>query len=392
MLSGLGVAVLAHTACRETVTAPGVCPAYCPATQIQVIDSIFPASIVRDSSFSGYATQHRAAILQLATDGGSPRSRAIVRFRRFVSEFAGLGAVLSVDSFRIDLRVVRRAADVDSVALVLHRLPVTVDTLATFADLDPFFVDSTVIDTIIVTQADTSGTVSAVVATGTFPSFEADSLAAAIGVTLHAGVSSFLNLGAIEAAASAQLTRFATVDSSGVGVPRDDAQIAELDTFVPRPSVPVGVNLLRVGGIPAARAVLRVRLPPNVIDSADVIRATLVAVLDRAAIGADRDTVLLRADPLAKDVGPKSPLIVPQVATQPPGLTKVPVGSTDTIRLDVTHLLRPWRADTTFPRTMVLRVVPEGGTLGDLRLRSSRSGTGRPFLRVTYVPIVREGG
>ena len=148
-----------------------------------------------------------------------------------------------------------------------------------------------------------------------------------------------------------------------------------------------------MGGIPSARAFLRFELPPIVMDSSDIVRATLVLVPDGPVQGAPGDSVLLRAFALTADLGPKSPFSVPTTSdTIVPGLVAVPVGSTDSIRVDITHIVRPWQTSPDFPRAVLLLVVPEAGTLGEIRLHSSRSLQGHPALRLTYVPFLSVGG
>jgi hypothetical protein len=62
------------------------------------------------------------------------------------------------------------------------------------------------------------------------------------------------------------------------------------------------------------------------------------------------------------------------------------VGSTDTIVVDMTQLMATWQADTSIVRTLVLRLDDEGGTIGELRLGSSKTPGLYPAMRLTYVP------
>ncbi len=65
------------------------------------------------------------------------------------------------------------------------------------------------------------------------------------------------------------------------------------------------------------------------------------------------------------------------------------VGTTDTIAIDITNIVGAWQSDSLAPRSLMLRVLPEGGNLAELRFGTSEHPTARPFLRITFVPPFR---
>ena len=65
---------------------------------------------------------------------------------------------------------------------------------------------------------------------------------------------------------------------------------------------------------------------------------------------------------------------------------RVKIGQTDTVRIDLTRLLRVWASDTTATTAVMLRVVPEGGTFAEIRFQPSGNTALRPALQLTYVP------
>ena len=71
---------------------------------------------------------------------------------------------------------------------------------------------------------------------------------------------------------------------------------------------------------------------------------------------------------------------------QEQGWYRIPVGSADTIRVDITHIVRPWQSDSTLPQSLLLAVLPEAATLGEVRVLSSESNAA-PSLHLTYVPL-----
>lgn len=389
------VIALTVSACRESVTAPGACPEFCPAAQLRLIDTVLTASVYEDEWARGYAVPDESERLQVVRDSANRDSWALIRFFPFadsVTSTDGTYAVQSVDSFQLSVTVLNRAPNVDDLTIVAHRVPVTVDKETTLAEVVEYFRDSTVVGTQLV--SDTAGVVSVVLPGDAFPSFAPDSLTAALGIALRTDSGGFVDLASMNrGSGTASLLAYVTVDSAGVGVGREDARLAVFDTFLAPELAPPSAETLAMGGIPSARAFLRFELPPIVMDSSDIVRATLVLVPDGPVQGAPGDSVLLRAFALTADLGPKSPFSVPTTSdTTVPGLVAVPVGSTDSVRVDITHIVRPWQTSPDYPRAVLLLVVPEGGTLGEIRLRSSRSPQGRPGLRLTYVPFLSVEG
>jgi hypothetical protein len=68
------------------------------------------------------------------------------------------------------------------------------------------------------------------------------------------------------------------------------------------------------------------------------------------------------------------------------GSARIPVGSTSTISVDVTRVLNNWKSNSNIPRALMLRIVPEAASVGTVDVRSISSASGRPALRITYVP------
>ena len=385
--------------CQESISAPGMCPEFCPSGGITVVDSLFTDVIGGDSAFRGYVLPLEAVELQLVGPGGVPESRGVIRFLRFSdsivlnpTDTTVTVPVQQVDRFQLDVELTRRKSDVDSIELVVHRLPASVDSLSSYQDLDPHFADSTVIATLAIPDTLVFGSLSITIPAAAFPTFAEDSLVAVVGLRVRASAPAWVSVAAREKGQSANLTRFVIVDSAGVQVSRSDARIPLFDTFVPDRVIPDDPPKLAVGGSPSVRSLLRVRLPVGVVDSSDVVRATLVLVPTDPALGAPGDTFRVQARALSADLGPKSPIIVPeQVDTLQPQSALVAVGSTGTVRIDITRIIRSWRADTLRPRSIMLHVTPEGASFGELRFGSSSTIGAEPALQVTYVPTVRLG-
>lgn len=401
----LALTALAIGACGESSTGPGACPEFCPPARLEMVDTVLQGVFSSEEWFRGYVLPHEATALQVLSDGAGAVSRAVVRFSEFSSEFTVGGStvpVSAVDSFRLRLRIARRTDAVQDPELLVYRLPVSVDSATTFADLEPYFADSTLLASIVIpldslAPSDTTGgdsvtvvvdTVAVVLPGTAFPTLEDDSLRTAVGIALRGDQAGYVDLGSREGSTGpSYLTWFVKVDSSGTPVERNESRVPAFDTFVVADQPAVADSVLAVGGAPSARAFLRVALPDTIMKYSNIVRADLWLIPEVAVRGGTGDTVSLAVMTVEGDYGPKSkPRSLPPDSVAR-GFANVPVGSLDTLVVDITSLLVQWQPDTTLPRTLLLRVVPEGATLGELRVFSSRSAVGRPALHLTYVPF-----
>jgi len=391
-LASLSLLLLAG-ACAEDIAAPGACPDFCPTTGIQVVDTVVVASIFRDSSYSGYVPTHQAESMQLTT-GGAFESHGVVRFQSFSDSVyldtatTDLRPVIAIDSFSVRLVYDARSDGTGDFEFVFHRLPASVDSTVSYADLESFFNDSIELGTAWVTSEETSDSIDAVLPGDALPISEEDSSVVAIGLSVRSVEPAFVTLPTINSDYQyLQITRFVQVDSAdGELAARSDTTNAAFDTFVFTDPPAPAATALQVGGSPSIRSFLHVALPSYIVDSSDVIRATLLLVPAEPVVGAPGDTIRILAEGLAADIGPKSPIV--QVAADSidffSGLASV--GSSDTLRIDVTHIVAPWKNYPDLSRSLMLRAVLESGTLGEFRFNSSVSAVGTPALQVTYVP------
>jgi hypothetical protein len=400
----VGGALLA-AACVERLSAPGQCPAFCPAGQITVVDTLLAANIARDSAFRGYVDAPGDSVM-LAADLGFVDSRPIFRFRGVGPRLAirtndtTTGAVLRADSARLKLFVTRRETAAHNLTLRLYRLPRTIDTTTSFASLAGPFADSLVrtvnLDTLLARpgKKDSVTGDSAVVDTvnhrvvvwlkldtAAVRYVAADTGQVAYGLRVSADSVASIALG--KGTIGPELQWYLAVDSLGTPVKRAPTVTAGFASFVFDPPPPALDSTLAVGGVPAARSVLRVSLPREIRDSAHIIRATLVLVPAVAARGAPADSFQVEAHTVLADFGAKSPLAIDVKRAD---TARIRIGATDTVAIEVTNLLQAWAVDTTRPTTIVLRAQPEGGSFAEIRFYPSRAAAYRPALRVTFLP------
>lgn len=401
-------AVLAAAACVEHLTAPGKCPDYCPSGAITVVDTVLDTIIGRDSAFRGYVTAHQAAVMLAAESvPGVPDSRAIFRFSAVGQRLpiktndTATGAIQGADSARLELFITRHDSAARNLTLRLYRLPLTIDTTTSFADLvgpftdslvrtvnldsllaqpgrrDPVTGDSIVVDTTnrrLVVLLKLDPTQAQYVA--------ADSGKVAYGIRVSADSLATIALGKGDIAPLLQW--YLVVDSLGTPQKQKPTlRSTPVATFVFDPPPPALDSTLAVGGVPSARSLLRVRFPRAIRDSSQVIRGTLVLVPAGPASGAPVDSFVVEAHTVLADFGAKSPIALDATRTD---TTMIHVGKTDTVRIDVTNLLRFWQSDTTHATALVLRAQHEAADFAEIRFSPSAAAAYRPALHITYAP------
>jgi hypothetical protein len=388
VLWGASLLTMLVAGCREDLTAPGSCPDYCPAKRIDVFDSLFVGSITADSAWTGYITPDQAARAQAVTDGAVAESHPIIRFLPLPDAISAL-PIASIDSFRLDILMPARAA-VTGLELDVHRLPADIDSTTTYADLEPYFEDSTLIGVFALPDTLVGGVLSTLLPGDAFPTLAQDGWVAAVGFNISSGPEAWVDLATLESFGQAVLTMFARIVQGEDTTEVSDFRQSAFDSYVSVDQTPFDRDILGVGGAPSWRSILRVDLPSYVVDSSDVSRATLILVPSEPILGGAGDTLRLRADALTEDVGPKSPIVAPAPETRDTlsvGGLSLFVGAIDTVVIDVTHVIKPWRADTSRPHSIVLWMVPEATSVGQARFWSSRSAVGAPSLAITYVPL-----
>jgi hypothetical protein len=413
-------------ACTEESMAPGVCPDFCPGGSIDINDTIFTDIIVRDTAFRGYVQPYQAEFMAVADSPGVVDSRALFIMNTLLPTVAATATdtvPISVDSSRLRVIIARRDTGATNLVLKVYRLPNTVDSLSTFADLDPAF-SAAAIDSVNVSDllarpliddtatvriwGDTIQTDSAGHTLQIAPSdsslilfFDLDTLqvpyvAADSGKTtfgLRVSADSFASI-SVGTSANPLVDRDPllrwfyhhtvpdTVSSQPDSVNFTSSQRGTvLHSFVFDPPNAALDDHLTVGGSASARSLLRVAVPPFLHDSIDVVRATLILVPAVPVQGVASDSFAVIARPLLTDLGRKSPL---STVTALNGITTVRPNAPDTVRIEISDLVRTWVADTTIATGFMLVPAPEGSTYSEIRFFSSR-GAQRPALHVTYV-------
>ena len=398
-------------ACDESLEGGTACPLLCPQQQATIRDTTFIAVDV-DTAIAGYPAFGTEVSLFLASFGDTLQTRGVARFDSLPTTFRHHNS--TVDS---------NIVFVDTGAVVKLRI-VTGDTIGPPTTIEVYDVDLGGAD-----DADPKAVVSAftpdrLLGSRTVP---ADSLRDSVSVAIDPdkllakiqseapGNRLRVGLRVTSASGSAQMR---VVTGNGQAPPllifRPSADTSvSLDTLGAFSRTPAETflaadyadylvvatappdppsDVIRVGGLPGRRAYMRFNIPPQILDSSNIVRATLL--LTQRANG---------FSPNASD----SVAIAPFGVTAGPGITDLsrallflfaPPG-TDSVRLvaadggvrefELIRLVKLWAATTATktPRALSLRSSVEGISGRQIDFYSLEAAPAlRPKLRITYLP------
>jgi hypothetical protein len=379
--------------CQEKLTSPGDCPALCPGGEPQVFDEIFTPITGADSSFRGYIQPFAAPALLASNGLQGNEERAVIRFVRRVDSVAVRDTMraYTIDSVAFGLFIVARDTTLTGVQLQLYRLPTTIDSTTTFADVDPSFVPGNLVATVPIPDSVKTGAIRTVLQGPALAGVQipaADTGILALGIRIDSPTPTGVRLGSINGGAGAAFVTYVTLDvpDTGTAKLRNLGLNPAFNSFLSAAPVVDDSALIAVGGSPSARALLRFDLPARILDSATVVRATLELTPVAPITGLPTDSARLQARAVLADLGAKSPVNssvgrVPAVALES--------GFSDTVRLEAVRVVELWLGASTSPSALVLSLAPEldGASFSQPVFYSTRAADPnvRPRLRISYL-------
>jgi hypothetical protein len=396
--------------CKEQVTGSLGCPELCTDESAAVRDTILLGSVVIDTTFNGFPRLGEDRDVSLWNNLDTADVRLVARYDSLPLNYQIVGA--SSDS------LIRR---VDSAALIF-----TVDTILQKATL-PITIDAYDVDT---TAADSL--------TGALlPLFRADKLIGSQTFTAADFKADTLRLSLDNAALFAKIKdtlrlrvglRVRGQGSSHIRVtgnafsPRIRIRVAA-DTTIPPDTIflrsltpandatlqssyalykivvagalpPPPAGQFTIGGLSGARTYLRFDIPSTVLDSVQVIRASLLLTQTKArSTAAVGDTLTVFTQPVL--AAPS----VTDIFTAAQFLGGARAYGVDSVRfaardsgvksIELVNLLRFWKniGSANTSRSVVLRALQEGATPAEANFFSIEgTAAQRPRLRLTYVP------
>jgi len=373
-------------ACQERLAAPADCPNLCPGGYT-IRDTILNAIADGDTSFPGFLVAGQGGQLRVSWQFPVSEDRSLIQFvgRPDSLVIGDSMAPYTIDSVALEVSLVYRDTAVTGLKLFLYRLPATVDTATTFIDVDTAFTQANIVDSFVVDTGNAqrlravfSGAALSRVA---IPA--ADSGVLALGVQIRADQGTGVRIGSPAGSATAPifLTYVQLPNSDTSTVSRIITRTARFATFLPQSLPAPDPDVLTIGGVPSARAVLRFPWPAFLRDSAQLIRGTLELVLTTPVEGLPGDTARVLARPVLADFGAKSPTASDAFFV---GVAALVPGQTDTVRFEVRPALSAWQGRTPRPSTFILQLAPEMGTFTRPIFGSTRTTGAVPRLRVTY--------
>ncbi len=395
--------------CSEHVTGSLGCPALCSDQSADLRDTTLTGVVVLDTTFGGFPRLGDLHDITLLDRGDTADVRLVVRYdslpRRYVLGTATAdSAIRRVDSAVVQFRI-------DTVASKSTQ-PVTIDA---------FDVDTTAIDTLPATLIPLYRP-DRLIGSQTFqPAELKDTLRLPLNnAKIFAKIRDTLRLRIGLRVRGTPPVKLAVLGSSYA--PRLRFRVSadttvRPDTVMPQSLTPTGeVNIstslrlypvvaagqlpppsadrLAVGGLAGARAYLRFDIPSIILDSVQVIRASLLLTQRPArSTGSVADTVTLYTQPVLAaptitDVFTAATFLGGYLSYGVDTLVLTPRDS-GLKSVELVNLVRVWRSAGTAnsSRSIVLRSPQEGLTPGELSFFSMEAPVAvRPRLRLTYVP------
>lgn len=409
----LACAASTIVACGEDLNGTAGCPSLCPEQNVVSRDTLLEAFVAVDTTVTGYPALGTEALLLVASRGDTLDSRAVIRFDTLTQQFTRGGADSTI--YALDSAMVMVLLDTTGTKATA---PVTVEVY----DVDTAAVDTATSVMLSLFRPDRligGKTYAATELKDTLRVPLANDRVLAkltgeaprrlrLGFRVRSDASAQIRLIAREGGQTSQLSYDpspdtavkAVVNTPSSSTPTNNSSLRTDLTDFQLVAVNRGTSagsMLGVGGLPAQRAYLRFDIPSRLIDSATVVRATLLLTqVPNSSV-----------DPL------DSLTIYPQVVRAAVELTDVvrsagilnPAGlEIDSLRLrpadggvralEMVSAVREWQAvgPTTLQRAIVLRSSAEGASASALRFYSSEAaGDLRPRLRLTYVNKVEFG-
>ena len=387
---GFAVGALVLAGCTENLATPGDCPELCPGQTLIVRDTTIFADPGLDSAYFGYTPKAipPALLVSSGLPAGEARTFVIFQTAKFDSiTVLDTARALAIDTVLVAFTLQARDTTAKHLKVFIHRVPLTLDSTTTFAQLDPLLTPESLVDSIVVPDSVRTGLIQAVITKAEtiikgLATQTGDSGRIGIALRLTADKATGIRLASTLTTGQPQITISGKVAVTDTARQRQRLTIAAQQTrtnFVVSRRVAFDSDMLPVGGHERARSLIRFTLPKVIKDSASLIKATLELTPVEPVYGLPTDSAgsLLELQGISADLGAKSPRGAGAIQYRIPE-------ATGTVSVDIRGLVEQWRIDKGPPSAVLLRFNPEGGSFMQPVFYSTRSATGRPRLRIIY--------
>jgi hypothetical protein len=398
---------LAVSSCSENLDSSGVCAVLCPPVggdvQNLTLDAVVLDTTVQ--SLSGLGTE---PVLLLASRGDTLDTRVVIRFDSLPATFLPPGdtarPIISVDSAYIQLRIdTLNIKGGGPFTIEAYDVDTTANDTSTAAIIALFRPDR-LISSQLLAREELRDTTKYFISNAAVLAKIQSGERLRIGLrVLGLASSTEIRIASTERGAPPVLIFRATPDTLTRPLtvvplsetPADDPIVARALTdytviVAAPPGAPPGV--LAVGGLPPRRVYFRFTIPSSIIDSATVVRATLLLnQLSNPSIE-PTDSVLIVPELVLAGIAVTDPTKAAQITAELAGDTvKVRPGNSGLTSVEVARAFSVWRSQKpdTLPRAIVLRAVNEGSSPLEIRFSSSEDVSAlRPRLRISYTSPV----
>lgn len=381
-----GLLALLAGACQEQLAMQSQCPDLCPGEGLFVRDTVLLPIAERDSTYTGYiaAEEVTALLISNGIPAGDARAWATIPGRPDSVFVLGVRYAYTIDSAAISIHITARDTAVKNLYLVVHRVPVSIDSSTTLAELDAHITPETVVDSVLLPDSLARGDIRIPIGLDRIPLLEPDEsdttqfgIAFRITSPVPTGVRLGSNFSAEGGPAYFLFVRAPTVDTTlrkqVITLP------AERSNYIHTPPPLSSPDVLFLGGKDGSRTILRFSLPRVIKDSGSILRATLELTPAVPVVGLANDPAEVHARAVLIDVGAKSPAFGGAA-----GVLLLQSGATSAQAIEVGGPVSTWLGSAGLTSALLLGIVPEGGTFSRPEFFSSRSPTGAPRLRITY--------
>jgi hypothetical protein len=415
LLAGGLVLAAVVVACSEDYEGGAACPALCPEQNVVVFDTVFDP-VEFDTTITGFPTHGVGTELLLARRGDTVDTRPVVRFDSLPIYYnsGGVDTVIQVvDSPFVRLRLNRpRSFFTGPVTFEVFNVDTVVGDSATAAQdtstaiEKQLFRPDRLIGSITLDSADITDSVRIPIDSLTLINTILEQRRLRLGFRATSDGPVQIRIIANEGGdpptlrflASETGTDFDTVfvlpESS---VPRAQptirSDLTDYTLVINFPPVPDG-SFLTVGGVPGRRPLIRFMIPAHILDSSNVLRATLE--LTQFPVPSVDDTVRMTIFPLVVTAG--------KLITDPARsafLTNLPGAGFDSVQfapgdsgvreIEIVNALRAWGVPIAVDaqRGIVLQAASESVDPRFVSFFSSRAAdpSVRPRLRISYSPV-----
>jgi hypothetical protein len=409
-----GVAAISLASCSENIEGGGSCPLLCPQTSAPLKDTIIDAVVV-DTFATGFPDIGFESNLILAMRQDSSDVRVISRFDSLPRTYTDSNTETTIT--KVDSAFVRLVVPPADTALkfgfdgVIEAYDVAAAANDTaVSDLTAQFTASNLLGSYAYKKGDSPDTLDILLDTARVRSRLLNDSSVRLGFRMVSTGSDQIRFMSIGGGLGAQLVIYPNRDTTAAPVNFFPRSLTPSEPALQRSALadfqitvsgaePTVANVLRVGGSPAHRVLFQFSLPTGIVDSAVVVRATLLLTKKPSQTGPASDSVAIHVAPVVASSAVTGVHELLEFAGAeslfPVDSVKLAASDSGQVGLQIVTLMRAWRQQDTLrtPRRAALFFSNEsaGTATFDFFSHEAADPALRPKVRITYVTSVSTG-